>query len=49
MEFASLGRPPLSLVRKPGGKKKGADSGIYRPHAEVLSGAWSFPKPQPVE
>jgi hypothetical protein len=22
---------------------------LYRPRAEVLSGAWSFPKPQPVE
>jgi hypothetical protein len=22
---------------------------LYRPHAEVLSGAWSFPKPQPIE
>jgi hypothetical protein len=21
---------------------------LYRPRAEVLSGAWSFPKPQPV-
>ena len=22
---------------------------LYRPRGEVLSGAWSFPKPQPVE